>query len=107
MVAPAVEGIDLFKIAGRAIAGWIPSFKMGAASHVRQRRQSRLSPPMQPHAHRSVYHDRGKESRLSPARVHRVFLTSYQVQWWAQEAGVWGEKRACTHATNAHKRRIS
>ena len=38
MVAPAVEGIDLFKIAGRAIAGWIPSFKMGAASHVRQRR---------------------------------------------------------------------
>jgi hypothetical protein len=38
MVAPAVEGIDLFKIAGRAIAGWIPSFKMGAASHVSQRR---------------------------------------------------------------------
>ena len=37
MVAPAVEGLDLFKIAGRAIAGWIPSFKMGAASHVRQR----------------------------------------------------------------------
>ena len=38
MVAPAVEGIDLFKIAGRSLAGWIPSFKMGAASHVRQRR---------------------------------------------------------------------
>ena len=37
MVAPAVEGIALFKIAGRAIAGWIPSVKMGAASHVRQR----------------------------------------------------------------------
>src|SRR5215471_15612478 len=36
VVAPAVEGIDLFKIAGRSIAGWIPSFKMGAASHVRQ-----------------------------------------------------------------------
>ncbi len=36
MVAPAVEGIDLFKIAGRSISGWIPSFKMGAVSHVRQ-----------------------------------------------------------------------
>ncbi len=36
MVAPAAEGIDLFKIAGRSISGWIPSFKTGAASHVRQ-----------------------------------------------------------------------
>ena len=36
MVAPAVEGIDLFKIAGRSISGWIPSFKTGTASHVRQ-----------------------------------------------------------------------
>jgi transposase len=29
MVAPAVEGIDLFKIAGRSISGWIPSLKLG------------------------------------------------------------------------------
>ena len=36
MVAPAVEGIDLFKIAGRSISGWIPSLKTGAAFHVRQ-----------------------------------------------------------------------
>ena len=36
MVAPAVEGIDLFKIAGHSISGWIPSLKTGAASHVRQ-----------------------------------------------------------------------
>src|SRR6266851_1405512 len=36
MVAPAVAGIDLFKIAGRSISGWIPSLKTGAASHVRQ-----------------------------------------------------------------------
>src|SRR6266702_5182397 len=36
MVAPAVEGIDLFKIAGRSISGWIPSFRTGAVSHVRQ-----------------------------------------------------------------------
>ena len=32
MVTPAVDGIDLFKIAGRSISGWIPSFKAGVAS---------------------------------------------------------------------------
>jgi hypothetical protein len=31
MVAPVVEGIDLFKIAGRSISGWIPSLKTGTA----------------------------------------------------------------------------
>src|SRR5712692_6625874 len=36
MVSPAVDGIDLFKIADRSISGWIPSFKMGAVSHIRQ-----------------------------------------------------------------------
>src|SRR5439155_23757677 len=33
---PAVEGIVLFKIAGRSISGWIPGLKTGTASHVRQ-----------------------------------------------------------------------
>src|SRR5215467_5009702 len=32
MVAPAVEGIDLFKIAGCSISGWIPSFKTGTTA---------------------------------------------------------------------------
>jgi hypothetical protein len=36
MVAPTVEGIDLLKIAGRSISGWIPRFKTGTAGHVRQ-----------------------------------------------------------------------
>jgi hypothetical protein len=36
MVAPTVEGIDLFNIAGRSISGWIKSLKTGTASHVRQ-----------------------------------------------------------------------
>src|SRR5215471_161753 len=40
MVAPAVEGIDLFKIAGRSISGWIPSLKTG--STVRQPFYSQL-----------------------------------------------------------------
>jgi transposase len=31
MVAPVVEGIDLFKIAGRSISGWVPSLKTGTA----------------------------------------------------------------------------
>jgi transposase InsO family protein len=36
MVAPAVEGIDLFHIAGRSISGWVPSFKMSTAAPVKQ-----------------------------------------------------------------------
>jgi Mu transposase, C-terminal len=32
MVAPEVQGIDLFKIANRSISGWVPSFKMGNAA---------------------------------------------------------------------------
>lgn len=36
MVTLAVEGIDLFKIADRSISGWIPSFKAGVDSPVRQ-----------------------------------------------------------------------
>lgn len=36
MVTPAVDGIDLFKIAGRSISGWIPSFKTRTGSPVRQ-----------------------------------------------------------------------
>ncbi len=31
MVAPTVEGIDLFKIAGRSISAWIPSLKTDTA----------------------------------------------------------------------------
>jgi len=39
---PPLEGIDLFKIAGRSISGWIPSLKTGTASHVRQQFCSQL-----------------------------------------------------------------
>jgi len=39
-VAPAVEGFDLFKVAGRSISGWIPSLKTGIA--VRQPSCSQL-----------------------------------------------------------------
>jgi hypothetical protein len=31
MVAPVVEGIDLFKVAGRSTSGWIPNLKTGVA----------------------------------------------------------------------------
>src|SRR5437870_13610074 len=37
MVAPAVEGIDLFKIAGRSISGWIPSLTCFALEGLEQR----------------------------------------------------------------------
>lgn len=36
MVAPAIQGIDLFKIAGRSISEWIPSLKTGHPGQVRQ-----------------------------------------------------------------------
>jgi len=36
MVAPAVDGIDLFKIAGRSISGWIPSLKTTTVFPLRQ-----------------------------------------------------------------------
>lgn len=36
MTASEVRGIDLFKIAGRSISGWIPSLKTGNPHHVRQ-----------------------------------------------------------------------
>lgn len=36
MVVPAREGIDLFKIAGRSISGWVPSFKVDMGSPVKQ-----------------------------------------------------------------------
>jgi hypothetical protein len=36
MVTPAVDGIDLFKIAGRSISGWIPSLKTDAVFPLRQ-----------------------------------------------------------------------
>ena len=36
MTASGVRGIDLFKIAGRPISGWIPSLKTGNPYHARQ-----------------------------------------------------------------------
>ena len=36
MTAPGMRGIDLFKIAGRSISGWIKSLKTGNPRHVRQ-----------------------------------------------------------------------
>jgi hypothetical protein len=36
MVTPAVDGIDLFKIAGRSISGWIPSLKTDTGFPIRQ-----------------------------------------------------------------------
>ena len=36
MVAPALQGIDLFKIAGRPISGWLPCLKTGHPGHFGQ-----------------------------------------------------------------------
>jgi hypothetical protein len=42
LVAPAIAGIDLFKIVGRSISGWIPSCKMSTVAHVKQPFYSQL-----------------------------------------------------------------
>lgn len=42
MAASGVRGIDLFKIAGRSISGWIPNLKTGSPGHVRQPFSSHL-----------------------------------------------------------------
>lgn len=36
MAEAAIRGIDLFKIAGESISGWIPSFKTGDLRPTRQ-----------------------------------------------------------------------
>ena len=73
MVAPAVEGIDLFKIAGRSISGWIPSLKTGTTSPVRQPFWSQF------------------EERLlrSPSHDKRKTRTPNTEQRWAMEKTIW------------------
>ena len=36
MLENGIRGIDLFKIAGESISGWIPSWKMGGHKPTRQ-----------------------------------------------------------------------
>ena len=68
MVAPAVEGIDLFNIAGRSISEWIASLKTGTTSPVRQPFCSQL------------------EERLLLWLEYHPLVTS---QRWAMEKTVW------------------
>jgi len=61
MVAPAVKGIDLFKIAGRSISGWVPSLKTGTV--VRQ-------PEWQP-------------ARRTPSSMARIPSSGEELRsWW-------------------------
>src|SRR5437899_4111521 len=86
MVAPAVAGIDLFKIAGRSISGWIPSLKTGAASHVRQPFCSQLeerlllwleyNPMVSDYARGDIGPQFASTSRL-PAPKHAPFAIGY------------------------------
>jgi transposase len=84
MVAPAVEGIDLFKIAGRSIAGWIPSLKTGTA--VRQPFCSQLEerlllwleyhPQVKSYARGDIGHAFATTYRL-PTPKHAPFAIGY------------------------------
>jgi len=84
MVTPAVEGIDLFKIAGRSIAGWMPSLKTGTA--VRQPFCSQLEerlllwleyhPQVQSYVRGDIGHAFATAYRL-PVPKHAPFAIGY------------------------------
>ncbi len=84
MVTPAVEGIDLFKIAGRSISGWMPSLKTGTA--VRQPFCSQLEerlllwleyhPQVQSYARGDIGHAFATAYRL-PMPKHAPFAIGY------------------------------
>ena len=84
MVTPAVEGIDLFKIAGRSISGWMPSLKTGTA--VRQPFCSQLEerlllwleyhPQVQSYARGDIGHAFATAYRL-PMPTHAPFAIGY------------------------------
>ncbi len=86
MVVPAAEGIDLFKIAGRSISGWIPSLKTGTASHVRQPFCSQLEerlllwleyhPQVKSYAHGDIGQEFATTYRL-PTPKHAPFAIGY------------------------------
>ena len=90
MVAPAVEGIDLFNIAGRSISGWIPSLKMGTDSHVREpfyrQLEERLLLWLEHHPQVACY----ARGDIGPqiATTYRL-PTPNTEQRWAMEKTIW------------------
>jgi len=84
MATPAVEGIDLFKITGRSISGWMPSLKTGTA--VRQPFCSQLEerlllwleyhPQVQRYARGDIGHAFATAYRL-PIPQHAPFAIGY------------------------------
>lgn len=74
MVAPAVEGIDLFKIANRSISGWVPSHKAGSVSHTRQPFCSQLEERLMLWLE---YHP--QVARYARGDIGRKFATTYRL----------------------------
>jgi hypothetical protein len=98
MVAAAVEGIDLFKIAGRSISGWIRSFKTGTASHVRQpfcsQLEERLLHGLEYHPQVACYArgDIGSQFATTyrlPVPKDAPIAIGYALQRWAMEKTIW------------------
>src|SRR5712691_8017420 len=80
MVAPAVEGIDLFKIAGRSISGWIPSLKTGTV--VRQPFCSQLEERLLLYLE---YHPLVKS--YARGEIHQQFATKHKLPIQASRIG--------------------
>jgi hypothetical protein len=98
MVRPSIEGIDLFKIAGRSISGWIPSLKTGTA--VRQPFCSQLEerlllwleyhPQVKSYARGDIGPQFATTYRLPiPSHDRRKISTPNTEQRWAMCEAIW------------------
>jgi hypothetical protein len=83
---PGTPGLDIFKIAGRSISGFLPSFKTGESRQVRMpfttRREEQLAMFLEYHPHVSFY-QRGDASEVF-ARAYRLVSplgTPYKISY--------------------------
>jgi len=83
---PGTPGLDIFKLAGRSISGFLPSFKTGDPSHVRQpfttQLEERLALYLEYHPHVRTY-QRGDVS-LAFAQARHLYTplgTPYRISY--------------------------
>ena len=79
-------GLDIFKIAGRSISGFLPSFKTGDHSHIRQpfttQLEERLALYLEYHPHVRMYQRGDASEAFAQARhLHTPLGTPYRIAY--------------------------
>ena len=79
-------GLDIFKIAGRSISGFLPSFKTGDHSHIRQpfttQLEERLALYLEYHPHVRTYQRGDASEAFAQARhLHTPLGTPYRIAY--------------------------